>query len=89
MNHEMKADNYFSRIQFGGPAIYQISVLGKLSEAWRHRLNHLDFEYQFSNAGCTTVMKGKIQDQSELNGIISNLIDYKHILLSVQKLYGD
>ena len=77
------------KISVDQPAVYTIKVLGKLSENWSERLSGmsiLSFTTVLEDGNNVTTLTGKLQDQTELAGVLSTLYNLRLPLLSVEYL---
>ena len=77
------------KISVEQPAIYTIRVLGKLRETWSERLGGmtiLSYNTMLKDGMDVTTLTGKLQDQTELAGILSTLYNLRLPLLSVEYL---
>ena len=77
------------KISVDQPAVYTIKVLGKLSENWSERLSGmmiLSYNTVLKDGMDVTTLTGKLQDQTELAGVLSTLYNMRLPLLSVEYL---
>jgi hypothetical protein len=77
------------RISVDQPAVYTIKVLGKLSENWSERLGGmmiLSYNTVLKDGMDITTLTGRLQDQTELAGVLSTLYNLRLPLLSVEYL---
>jgi len=77
------------RISVDQPAVYTIKVLGKLSENWSERLSGmtiLSYNTVLKDGMDITTLTGKLQDQTELAGVLNTLYNLRLPLLSVEYL---
>lgn len=75
------------RIKFGGPAKYQIVVLGIVDPKWGDRLGGMSItcpRHDPDNA--QTVLSGWIHDQAELKGILDTLYGLHCTILRVNTI---
>ena len=69
------------------PARYRITVVGNLDTPWSSRLSGMSITIIGGSGRKTlTTLKGRIIDQSALNGVITTLNDLQYPLLSVEYL---
>ena len=61
--------------------IYEIVVSGYISPDWSDRLGGMSI----SPSKDTSLLSGQLLDQSELNGVISTLVNQRHTIISVLK----
>ena len=72
---------------FGGPANYQIVVQGTLSEEWIDRLGDMVITMSSQETGAPqTILRGPLQDQSALRGLIETLYALHLPILEVKKI---
>ena len=75
---------------FSAPGNYRIEVQGHLRPDWSDRFGAMRMFSPPSEAGCTvTVLRGYVNDQAELAGILNTLYELHLPLLSVQHLGDD
>ena len=77
------------KISVDQPAVYMIRVLGKLSENWSERLGGmmiLSYNTVLKDGMDVTTLTGKLQDQTELTGVLSTLYNLRLPLLAVEYL---
>ena len=77
------------KISVDQPAVYSIKVLGKLSENWSERLGGmtvLSYNTVLKDGMDVTTLTGKLQDQTELAGVLSTLYNLRLPLLAVEYL---
>ena len=77
------------KISVDQPAVYTIKVLGKLSENWSERLSGmtiLSYNTVLKDGMDVTTLTGKLQDQTELAGVLSTLYNLRLPLLAVEYL---
>jgi hypothetical protein len=77
------------KISVDQPAVYTIKVLGKLSENWSERLGGmtiLSYNTVHKDGMDVTTLTGKLQDQTELAGVLSTLYNLRLPLLAVEYL---
>lgn len=76
-----------SKFSFQKPAFYEIRVEGVLSEKWTDKLQGLKISSQkFPDGNHVSTLKGQINDQSALSGILNTLYDLNMTILSVNTL---
>ena len=66
----------------GGPAQYEIRVAGVLDSRWAAWFNGLEI----SDQGDETVIRGLLEDQPALHGLLTKVRDLGLCLLSVRRL---
>jgi hypothetical protein len=72
------------------PALYRIQVYGCLSEGWISSYWGLTGKVvQHENGMTTTDMIGEVIDQAALVGLINNLYDLGHTIISVERQSAD
>jgi hypothetical protein len=83
---QMKSDKNKS-IEFKNEAIYRIVVTGILSESYSSRMPEMQIKVSRDdkNKPFTTLI-GEIKDQAALSGIINDLYDSQHTMISVNML---
>jgi hypothetical protein len=77
------------KISVDQPAVYTIKVLGKLSQDWSERLSGmtiLSYNTVLKDGMDVTTLTGKLQDQTELAGVLSTLYNLRLPLLAVEFL---
>jgi hypothetical protein len=77
------------KISVDQPAVYTIKVLGKLSENWSERLGGmmiLSYNTVLKDGMDITTLTGRLQDQTELAGVLSTLYNLRLPLLAVEYL---
>ena len=76
-----------SKFSFQKPAHYEIVVEGILNKKWTEKLQGLSITNdRFPNGTQISVLKGKINDQAALSGILNALYDLNMTILSVNTL---
>ncbi|MEP0131753.1 MAG: hypothetical protein ABJJ25_10370 [Eudoraea sp.] len=76
-----------SEFSFQESAIYKIKVEGVLQENWIEKFQGLKISVERSlNGKPVSVLRGKINDQSALSGLLNMLYDYNMTILSVKML---
>ena len=74
-------------IDFGGPATYRIVVQGTLGMDWSDRLAGLAISTTVRPGEAPhTTLEGRIQDQTQLNGVLETLYGLHLPILKVKKL---
>ena len=74
-------------LKFTSPATYRIYVKGFLDESWSDRLSGLQIRNHTSaTESPTTILQGKLLDQAQLLGVLSNLYEMHMSLISVELL---
>ncbi len=77
-------------LRFNLPANYCISVKGFLDDSWSDRLSGFRISNQVSDGESPVVMLiGRIQDQTELIGVLNGLYEMHLPILSVELLDND
>jgi hypothetical protein len=75
---------------FEGPATYRIVVQGELSEVSRRRFAGMTIE---SDPAATdrprTILRGQVQDQAELRGVLDALYGLHLAVINVEKCSGE
>lgn len=77
------------KISVDQPAVYTIRVVGKLDESWSERLSGLtilSYNTMLKDGMDVTTLTGKLQDQTELAGVLSTLYNLRLPLLAVEYL---
>ena len=64
------------------PIIYEIKLLGHLDTDWSGWLEGMTITYE----GDSTVLTGKMTDQSALRGLLTKVWDLNQMLISVNRL---
>jgi hypothetical protein len=74
---------------FGGPATYLVVVQGALSKEWYGRLGGMAITTSSEKDGTPhTTLRGRIQDQAALHGLLETLYALHLPILEVSKLDG-
>lgn len=77
-------------LKFTSPATYRIYVKGYLDDSWSDRLSGMQIKNQDSGTKTSTaVLQGKLLDQTQLLGILSNLYEMHLSLISVELIDGE
>jgi hypothetical protein len=77
-------------LRFNLPANYCISVKGFLDDSWSDRLSGFRISNQVSDReSSVAALTGRIQDQTELIGVLNGLYEMHLPLLSVELLDDD
>ena len=71
---------------FCGPAIYQITVGGKIDKGFLNYWGNMNLSYCDSKNKSFSVLTGEVKDQTALSGILNILADNRFSLISVIKL---
>jgi hypothetical protein len=75
---------------YDSTALYQIRVMGKIKPNWSDRLEGMSITLSHGRGrGCITTLKGVLQGQSALFGVLRTLYDERLTLLSVTRLPED
>ena len=79
------SDKQWPQIKPGKPAYYRVAVQGGLDEKkWSGRLGGMQIERQKEDdQQAVTILKGEIQDQAELLGVLNTLHQLHMNILSV------
>jgi hypothetical protein len=86
----MDTINNSEDLNFTSPASYRIQVKGFLDESWSDRLSGLQIKNHTSATEApTTILQGKLLDQTQLLGVLSNLYEMHMSLISVELLDND
>ncbi len=76
-----------NRLSFDTPAIYQISVRGKIQPNWCDRLEGMAvFVTETDDVPTVTVLIGELTDQASLTGLLNMLFDLQLTVLAVQRI---
>jgi hypothetical protein len=68
------------------PAEYRIAILGLLEDHWVERLGDLRVSHERSQTGDeVSVLTGKLADQAALIGVLVQLYNRGHCLLSLER----
>jgi hypothetical protein len=79
----MKIDH--STIGLFEPAIYRISIFGKLDKNWSDYCGGMTIEYESDlNHRARTILTGRLADQSALIGVLNSLYDIGCPIISVE-----
>lgn len=74
-------------ISFGGPAVYRVVVQGLLDETWGHRLAGMEIAtVDRGKREPHTELRGLLQDQAELSGILETLHDLHMSIICVEQI---
>jgi len=87
--HQHAESSYTQKISVDQPAVYTIRVMGKLNENWSERLSGmtiLSYNTALKDGMDVTTLTGKLQDQTELAGVLNTLYNLRLPLLSVKYL---
>ena len=75
---------------FDRPAIYQISIQGRLDDSWVEWFEDMTMAVEKDEPGRTmTVLTGPIRDQSALYGLLARLRDLGLTLIAVHRREAD
>lgn len=74
-------------LDFGGPAVYHIVVQGLITQQWADRMAGMKISVvsQSENAP-QTELRGKVQDQAELRGVLETLHDLHLPIIKVERV---
>ena len=78
-----------NKISVDQPAVYMIRVMGKLNKSWSDRLSGLtilSYNTVLQDGNDVTTLTGRLQDQTELAGVLNTLYNLRLPLLSVEYL---
>ena len=85
----MTTPNDLEHFDFGGPAIYRVSVQGTVSETWRRRLGGMEIMTSTGeDAEPRTILQGSVPDQAALHGLLETLYALHLPILEVTKIEG-
>jgi len=74
-------------LRFDGPAVYRISVCGRLSASWSDRMEGMTITVESPGAGpLVTTLVGELGDQASLVGVLNTLYGLHLPVLSVECL---
>ena len=74
-------------ISFGGPAVYRVVVQGLLDEIWTRRLAGMEIAtVDRGKREPRTELRGLLQDQAELSGILETLHDLHMSIICVEQI---
>lgn len=69
------------------PAMYQITVYGKLNKRWSEWFNGMTIVHEtMSGRTPTTTLTGLISDQAALRGLLTKIWDLGLVLISLTRL---
>lgn len=71
--------------KWNGPAIYQVRMIGRLGSQWTNWFEGLSIKCQ----GKTTILTGRIVDQSALHGLLAKIRDLGMPIISVSRFETD
>jgi hypothetical protein len=75
------------QVSFDSPAFYQIRVQGRIDQTWSDRLEGMAISQPLLDGEPTfTVIKGKLNDQSALAGVLNTLYELHLPVISVERL---
>lgn len=78
------------RLKLSDPALYRLSVQGKIAQSWGKDFTNMVLSYEESvGLYPTTTLEGRVLDQAELIGLINQLYGLGLSLVSVQALATD
>lgn len=84
-----KKNQDYQNCNFSKSSIYEIKVLGELPEEWSDRLGGMQIVVERKTGSkTTTILTGRISDQTALSGILNTLYDRHMTVISV-KMYPD
>jgi hypothetical protein len=74
-------------IPFDSPALYQISLEGRLDPIWSDRLDGMTICQATLEAGTpVTTLEGELQDQTALAGVLNTIYELHLTILWVKRL---
>jgi hypothetical protein len=74
-------------IPFDLPAIYQISVQGRIDPTWSDRLGGMTISLPMAETSPpVTLLEGELRDQATLAGVLNSLYELHLTLLLVKRL---
>jgi hypothetical protein len=74
-------------LPFDCPAIYQISVQGRIDPTWSDRLEGMVIHQAPTEAGVlVTTLEGELSDQAALAGVLNTIYELHLPVLSVKRL---
>jgi phosphoserine aminotransferase len=72
---------------FNKPAVYEITVLGELTEKWLQRLGGLKISRKSAKyKKPISILKGSLKDQSALSGVLNTLYEMHLSVVSVKMI---
>jgi uncharacterized DUF497 family protein len=75
------------KFKFQSPAVYKIKVDGVINENWSEKLGGMQITVlQSKDTNPSTVLIGRINDQSALSGVLNTLYENHVSIISVKKL---
>ena len=75
-----------STYTLGTPAIYRITIQGRLDDSWSEQLGGMAFSSDVEADGSPlTVLAGRLVDQAALYGVLNALYGLGFALLSVER----
>jgi len=83
----MTSREHHRDFEFGGPATYRIVVQGRVSESWHGRLGGLEVTTSSPETDKPlTTLRGRLQDQAALHGLLDTLYALHLPILEVTKV---
>jgi len=74
-------------LRFDGPAVYRISVCGRIAARWSDRLGGMTITVEPADTGQSiTTLLGELEDQASLAGVLNTLYELHLPVLSVEHL---
>jgi hypothetical protein len=74
-------------IPYDRPAIYQISVQGRIDPTWSDNLEGMAIRLAIVEGGTSvTTLEGELSDQAALAGVLNTLYELHMTVLMVQRL---
>ena len=77
-------DKSHGEIKFSGPGIYQIQVMGEVSQEIWNCFDGETEQIEKVEDQVISSMKVRVRDQAELAGLVKLLYDWQHVLLLVK-----
>jgi hypothetical protein len=75
------------RDAFDAPAVYRISVQGRIGDAFTDRLGGMEITViLIDGGGAVTTLFGELRDQAALAGVLNTLYEWHLPVLSLQRL---
>lgn len=74
----------YSNIKFEGPALYSISISGKLNQRFKEQFELIKLQEELKNGETLhTTFICSIQDQATLSGLLNRLYSLHHSIINV------
>lgn len=72
--------------EFDSEASYEIVVGGRIPDSWVERMGGMQVIHEKADAmGARTVLRGKLKDQAELNGVLESIYRLHLTIFTVQQ----